>query len=114
MLVRHHHHLLLLLVHRLLLAVHLLCQRQQQQDAMVFSLISVVARGSRRSLIQRREIAVQQQFLGQSPLQRLELALQRPEEGEIVVWLEHWLVHLQLGRLKLVTVVSANLCSIMT
>jgi hypothetical protein len=81
---------------------------------MVFSLISAGARGSRRSLIRRRKIAVLQQFPEQRPLQHLELALQRPEEVETAVWLEHWLAHLQLGRLKSVTVVSADLCPITT
>lgn len=80
---------------------------------MVFSLISAVARGSRRSLMRRRKIVVPQQFPEQRPLQHLELALQRPEE-EIAVWLEHWLAHLQPGRLKLVTVVSADLRTITT
>ena len=79
---------------------------------MVFSPISAVARGSRRSLTRRRKIAVPQQFPEQRPLQHLELALQRLEEEEIMGWLEHWLAHLQRGRLKSVTVVSADLCSI--
>ena len=79
---------------------------------MVFSLISAEARGSRRSLIRRRKIAVPQRYPEQRPLQHPELVLQRLEEEEIVGWLEHWLAHLQRGRLKSVTVVSADLCSI--
>ena len=64
--------------------------------------------------MRRRKIVVPQQFPEQRPLQHLELALQRLEEEEIVGWLEHWLAHLQPGRLKLVTVVSADLRTITT
>jgi hypothetical protein len=72
---------------------------------MAFLQTFVEARGSRKCQMQRRRIAVVQLYLAGS--QHLDqVVVEQPRQAQMLVWLAHWLAHLQRGSRRLAIVVS--------
>jgi hypothetical protein len=85
--------------------VHHRFPRWQRQGGMAFLQTFVEARGSRKCQIQRRRIAVLQLYLaGSHHLDQV--VVEQPRQAQMLVWLAHWLAHLQRGNLRLAIVVS--------
>lgn len=76
---------------------------------MAFLQISVEVRGSRKCPMQRKKIAVLPLCLVRSQhLDQVVVGAQL-HLAQMLVWLAHWLVHLQRGKPRLAIVVSAYL-----